>query len=107
LYLYRSYNPSEVSFFPQCPFYRTTGYKCPGCGSQRAVHFLLNGHIDNAFAANPLLVISIPYLIGGFLLVDIKHKNQKWHRIRSKLYGLYATYIALAIVLVFAVVRNL
>jgi hypothetical protein len=41
------------------------------------------------------------------LLVDIKHKNQKWHRIRSKLYGLYATYIALAIVLVFAVVRNL
>jgi len=107
VYLYRTYNPIEVGFFPKCPVYQTTGYKCPGCGSQRAVHFLLNGQMSQALNANPLLVISIPYLLGGFLLNNVQERALQWQSIRTRLYGLYATYIVLAIVLIFAVVRNL
>lgn len=65
LYYYKTFNPEE-SFFPRCPFFWATGLKCPGCGSQRAVHQLLNFDIAAAFRYNACLVLSIPVLL--FLL---------------------------------------
>ena len=67
LWLYYTYNPAKESFFPSCPLYVTTGYKCPGCGSQRAIHALLHGDIGAAWHHNPLLVILIPYFILAIL----------------------------------------
>lgn len=58
LYLF---NPSAGGF-PACPFRSLTGLLCPGCGSQRAIHELLHGHIGAAFGYNALLVVSIPFL---------------------------------------------
>lgn len=62
LYIYGTFDPSE-SFFPRCPFYWATGLKCPGCGSQRALHHLLNGEIGAAFHHNAFLVAFIPVLV--------------------------------------------
>ena len=39
--VYHKYNPSDFKLFPKCPFYVLTGLKCPGCGTQRAIHCLL------------------------------------------------------------------
>lgn len=62
--VYKNHDPSAGdSLFPPCPFYSTTGYKCPGCGSQRAAHALLNGEIGRAWSYNPLLLFFLPYLI--------------------------------------------
>jgi hypothetical protein len=58
LYLF---DPSKGGF-PACPFHALTGYLCPGCGSQRAVHDLLHGNVGKAFRHNALLVVSIPLL---------------------------------------------
>lgn len=44
---------------PPCPFYALTGIWCPGCGSTRCLHALVNGDLSQAMAMNPLLVISI------------------------------------------------
>ena len=44
LMIYYWFDPSEIELFPKCPFYMLTGLKCPGCGSQRAIHSLL--HLD-------------------------------------------------------------
>jgi len=54
--------PSELSWFPKCPFFVLTGYKCPGCGTLRAIHFLLHLNFVEAWRMNPLAVVSIPLI---------------------------------------------
>ena len=61
--LYACYDPGSSVYFPKCPFYFLTGLKCPGCGSQRAVHSLLHLDIAQAFSYNALLVLSLPILL--------------------------------------------
>lgn len=62
-YVYRTFDPSdENSLFPPCPVYATSGIKCPGCGSQRAMHALLNGQLKRAWNYNPLFIFVLPYL---------------------------------------------
>ena len=61
--VYFNYNPVESVFFPKCPFLMLTGLKCPGCGSQRAIHALLHWNIRSAFHHNALLIMSIPYIL--------------------------------------------
>jgi hypothetical protein len=60
-------NPSISRYLPPCPFHALTGFYCPGCGSTRAMHQLLHGHILAAFDLNPLLVISMPFLLYLYL----------------------------------------
>ena len=57
LYLY---NPQDISVFPRCPFYALTGYKCPGCGTLRAIHAMLHFQFAAAFRLNPLLFAAMP-----------------------------------------------
>lgn len=61
LYLY---NPQDISIFPRCPFYALTGYKCPGCGTLRAIHALLHFRVAAAFKLNPFLFFAIPVMVG-------------------------------------------
>lgn len=60
--IYVIFDPSVSSFFPRCPFLQLTGLKCPGCGSQRAVHALLHGDVCGAAQFNFLLVVSLPVI---------------------------------------------
>lgn len=66
--IYLRYDPETSSFFPKCPFLLLTGLECPGCGSQRAIHSLLNGDLQAAVHYNLLLVSSIPYLVSVAVL---------------------------------------
>ena len=60
-------NPIATNLVPQCPFYRLTGWYCPGCGMQRALHALLHGHLWEAFCLNPYLALMTPFfLIVGY-----------------------------------------
>lgn len=60
--IYYALDPSQSGVFPRCTFLTLTGYKCPGCGSQRAIHALLHGDVVGAFKYNALLLISIPWI---------------------------------------------
>ncbi len=64
-FLYFSYNPTQSGFFIPCPFHHITGFHCPGCGSQRALHELFHGNIYGAFRLNPLMVLTLPILVYG------------------------------------------
>lgn len=44
---------------PTCLFKRATGWPCPTCGSTRAMVSLLHGHIGDAIALNPLMVLLV------------------------------------------------
>jgi hypothetical protein len=59
------FDPATSRLFPPCPIHALTGWYCPGCGSLRAMHQLLNGHFYAAFALNPLAVVVLPYLVYG------------------------------------------
>jgi hypothetical protein len=71
--LYGSLNPENHMWFPKCPFLWLTGFECPGCGSQRAVHHLLNLNIVDAIRANALLVFAIPYVL-LLIFVDVRRR---------------------------------
>lgn len=65
--LLRFVDPASADFFPPCPFHFLTGLHCPGCGSLRALHQLLNGNLTAAFALNPLAIILLPFILYHFV----------------------------------------
>lgn len=67
--VYFVFDPSGSRFFPKCAFHALTGYQCPGCGSQRAIHALLHGHLMEAIRFNALLVFSLPLVV---MLLTVK-----------------------------------
>lgn len=102
---YYSFNPSTEVFFLKCPFKVLTGYDCPGCGSQRAIHSLLHGEIKTAYQFNPLLVLSIPYLLIGFLF-NIESVKARFPQIRKIFFGQCAAYVIVSIIVLFGLFRN-
>ena len=72
-FIYYSYNPSTNKYFPTCPLYKFTGLFCAGCGSQRAVHYLLTGNIIAALNANMLAVLFLPLLVFYYVVQAINY----------------------------------
>ena len=65
LVLLRLFDPATSGLFPPCPVRYLTGWYCPGCGSLRAIHQLLEGNLRAAWAMNPLAVSLLPFLLYG------------------------------------------
>jgi hypothetical protein len=65
------FEPGKSGFFPGCPFRFLTGFTCPGCGTTRALHQILHGHIYTAFTLNPLLLLSRPLLLIALLRYSV------------------------------------
>jgi Protein of unknown function (DUF2752) len=105
IFLYRKFNPSENIYFPQCPTYKYLHFKCPGCGSQRAVHQLLHGNIWKAMEYNLMLVIAIPYLMIGFIF-NQNALQVRYPKIRKFLFGRNAIIIILGLIAGYMVYRN-
>lgn len=63
------FNPASPGnqFFPKCPFRLLTGMQCPGCGSTRAFYQLLHLHPVAAFKLNPLMILTLPFIVYGFV----------------------------------------
>lgn len=59
---YFTLDPARYAF-PRCPFFILTGWYCPGCGSQRAIHELLHGRVGRAAGLNLLVVVFAPVLL--------------------------------------------
>ncbi|MAP54232.1 DUF2752 domain-containing protein [Altibacter sp.] len=106
LWVYHTFDPSEHAFFLPCPFHHLTGFLCPGCGSQRAIHHLLHGHIAAAFSLNPLLVLSLPLLMYGIYNKVYNYLFSTERRI-SLFYNKIFLYIYIGCVLFFWIFRNI
>jgi uncharacterized protein DUF2752 len=98
------FEPGKTGFFPICTFRALTGFTCPGCGSTRALHHLLHGHVIEAFMLNPLLLIGLPFLF--FALV--RHSAFVMRGITPRKNVLPASFIygLFFIILSFWIVRN-
>ena len=103
-YLYL-FNPATTSLYPTCPFYWATGCYCPGCGTLRALHQLLHGHLWTALGLNPLTVVLLP-LLGYWFLSEAKQVIVGFPlpRIHPRA---RTTWVLLGLILAYWILRNL
>ena len=102
--IYYALDPSQSELFPRCGFLTLTGYKCPGCGSQRAIHALLHGDIVGAFKYNAMLFISIPWLVLCFYAESQRTRNP---RLYARLNSPLLIWLFLAMALIWWLLRNI
>lgn len=99
------FNPENAIWLPKCPIYILTGYECPGCGIQRALHQLLHLNIKKALGYNPFLAIALPYII--LLLITRFVPANRLKRLRRICYHTTTIRVYTALTVIWWVVRNL
>ncbi|MGV8945713.1 MAG: DUF2752 domain-containing protein [Lutibacter sp.] len=98
-------NPSTSLFFPTCPLYGATGLFCPGCGSQRATHQLLNFNFLGVLHHNVLYLIGL-LIIGYHLIISgLNHIFKK--NIYNFIYHPKTPVIILIFIIAFWILRNI
>lgn len=102
--IYYTYNPEDSSLFPKCPFLLLTNFKCPGCGSQRAIHALLHLDIKSAITYNALLVFSLPIIA---VLIYAEFYREKKMKLYATLHQTKYILFYLCIVIVWWISRNI
>lgn len=102
--VYGLFDPQQFPF-PRCPFRSLTGWLCPGCGSQRAIHQLIHGHVAEAFDLNLLFLPALAYGLSGIFISGFFPGI--WPEVRMKWFSTTAARISLVIILVFWIGRNL
>lgn len=103
VWLYGSFDPATTPF-PRCLFKVVTGWDCPGCGSQRALHAALHGHFGQALRYNALLALLAPLLLA---LALAPWMGTRWPRVYRVVYSTPFILALLGVIVVFTVVRNL
>lgn len=98
------HNPKEKMWLI-CIFYKLTGYYCPGCGAGRACYSILHGEFYQAFRYNPLLCILLPW-IGLYIAACALQWVLTGRETVSRRIPVWITYIIMAVVILFGVVRN-
>ncbi|SHF51583.1 Protein of unknown function [Mariniphaga anaerophila] len=98
-------DPNKNIIFPRCPFYSLTGFYCPGCGSQRAIHSLLHLNLAGVVQSN-LLFIPAVLTIGYHFLHKILNRKLGWN-LPNIFYLKNTPWVILAIILLFWVLRNI
>lgn len=81
------FEPGKSGFFLLCPFRALTGFTCPGCGSTRCLHRLLHGDLVGAFEFNPLLILSLPFLLYALMRYTnaaIRERPLKGNQLNAK-----------------------
>lgn len=85
---------------PKCIFHELTGLECPGCGSQRALMELLDGHPLDAWRRNLLLPFAVALIFLLWLLPP-------GSRLKERLTSRPAILTVLAVILLWWIIRNL
>ena len=105
LALYFNWDPSNTALFPKCPFHEVTGIYCPGCGSQRAIHDIINGNLLDGFRHNYLILMVIfVVLYEGYIIFRRLVFKQAG---KNLLHNPKVTNTILLLVLLFWVFRNI
>ncbi|MGN8246238.1 DUF2752 domain-containing protein [Cellulomonas soli] len=86
-----------------CPLRVLTGWACPACGALRATDDLVHGDLAGAWAHNPLWVALTPLLVVMWVRWVARRRAGSPARPLSPRWGIGG----LAVLLVFAVARNL
>ena len=98
-------DPTQNQLFPRCAFNALTGYYCPGCGSQRAIHNLLHLNIAGVVSNNFLFLPAV-LAIAYHYLHPLLNNKFGW-KLPNILYKRYTPWIIFGTVMLFWLLRNL
>lgn len=98
------YDPTTAGFSYHCPVKSLTGFDCPGCGGQRAVHAMLHFRVKEALAYNPFLVIVTIYLASVIIIRCLK--GPRIDKIRRFILGETMVWIYLVLMIIWTIARN-
>lgn len=93
-------DPKESVVMPKCILKLITGYQCPSCGTQRALHALLHGHFFQALQYNYFCILSVPLLlIAVYACYGVRAKHPP--KAAAALYGFVTSRYTLTTYIVF------
>lgn len=102
--VYAQVNPANSLVAPKCLMKMLTGYDCPSCGGQRALHAMLNGDIGGAFMFNPFLFVAIPFV--GAIAYSSFSQSRFAQKLKPILQGPIAIGIYLFVYFAWWIIRN-
>lgn len=99
-------NPLSNPIAPKCPVLLITGLKCPGCGTQQAIHQLLHGNFFEAFKCNHLIFFLVPLIL---LLTYFEYFNGKsfFPNLYRFINNRFSILILFSSILLYTIIRNL
>ena len=100
-----AWNPAKSAFYPPCPFHALTGLHCPGCGALRAMHALAHGRPIEALGLNALSTLVAPLLVCYAACSAVAAVRRR--RPPRPVFPAGTIWAFLALVLLFAILRNL
>lgn len=100
---YYNVNP-DSGLMPRCSFKLLTGYDCPGCGFQRALHALLHGQVADAWAYNPFVFFAVPVALLYIIVEAGRKRRPQLHR---RIVSPPALWGILAAIVIWWIVRNI
>lgn len=105
--LYYFYNEADSEWSMQCTFHQVTGLQCPGCGGQRALHYMLHGELFTALRYNALFVIFTPFFIYLYvILVEVYGLKQQLYLNNFFFSGKFG-WVVLILTMSFFILRNI
>ncbi|MCL3861876.1 DUF2752 domain-containing protein [Actinotalea sp. K2] len=96
-------SPYRSGTYPTCPLLALTGLYCPGCGSLRATHDLVNLDVVAALGMNPLTPLALLFLLTSWVAWTWRSVTGRPRRWLAPPWALWAL---LVVILAFAVARN-
>ena len=104
LYSYFIDTSTEV-LAPKCMLFKLTGFKCPGCGTQRALHELAHLNFGGFFRYNPILSLAIPYIV-LLLYMQFFGGNERFPKFSEFIYGKKAIMWVFYLIIAYWALRN-
>jgi len=101
--VYGTFDPATHPF-PKCFFKLVTGWDCPGCGSQRALHALLMGRVGEAWAFNPYVFFAVP---AAFFFGIVEAFQVRWPRLHRAVIRPSTYYGLILFTIIWTFVRNM
>lgn len=100
---------SEITgFTPACIFHLLTGWNCPGCGCQRALHAAIKGEWWKAWQFNYLLPFAAVYILLLIILPFLRLRRRSASpTLYERLTSVMAGRMLLCIILIWWIIRNI
>lgn len=98
-------DPAISDLYPPCLFHKLTGLHCPGCGSLRSLHQLLNGNFLEAVSLNPLMILFLPFF--GYFFISYSLQTIQGRSLPDIFESAHGAWFVLGIILAFWVLRNI
>lgn len=105
VYILASVPPTDASWYPRCQLHALTGLHCPGCGTTRALHAILNGRPVEALRQNAFFPV-IPGVIVSALIHSVLVSRGLARPVTDRRV-VRALTILVVVLLAYAVLRNL